>query len=190
MVDQLERIQADIIAYREAVDRIFFPALTSTEGWQQRLWEILICASQLYLDYLLVMKDLPELDAISSRGGSRNRVDADALREQQLREKLRHELESSLCWSQHFKPDNPLAEAIGVRTPRDYIESLTLHLPEIYEETFRVEACAKDFLAHRGDSALAQLVVGLQHLGRNHISFVLQTLQWAADEGSWQDTTS
>jgi hypothetical protein len=109
------------------------------------------------------------------------------LRERNLREKFRERLESSPCWI-HFKPQNPSSADTGLKTLQDYIEKFTLHLPEIYEETLRVEVCAKSFLNNHNDSALAQLVVGLQHLGRNHISFVLQALEWAADEDSWNDS--
>ena len=185
--DQLEKLQVDLIDYRRAVDNIFSSALTEPADWQQRLSEILICASQLYLDYLLAMKNLPAMEAVSSKGGS-GLVRVNTLQEKALRSKLQQTLESSPCWSQRFKPENPFSESTGLRSRRDYTDRLTLHLPEIYEETFRVEACAKKFLARHDASALVQLVVGLQHLGRNHISFVLQALEWAADEGSWDES--
>ena len=133
------------------------------------------------------MKNLPAMEAVSSKGGG-GLVRVDTLREKTLREKLHKELESSPCWSRHFKPENSFSELTGLRSRRDYTDKLTLHLPEIYEESFRVEACTKDFLASHDGSALAQLVVGLQHLGRNHISFVLQALEWAADEDSWEES--
>jgi hypothetical protein len=50
-----------------------------------------------------------------------------------------------------------------------------------------VEYCAKSFLIKQNDSSLAQLIGGLQHLGRNHISFVQQALAWAADDISWNE---
>jgi hypothetical protein len=144
---------------------------------------------QLYLDYLLVMKNLPAMENVSSKGGS-GRVRVDALREKNLREKLQQELASSSCWNHHFNPENSFSELTGLRSRRDYTDRLTLHLPEIYEESFRVEACAKDFLVSHDGSTLAQLVAGLQHLGRNHISFVLQGLEWVADEDSWEESVT
>ena len=186
MYSQLEKLQLDLVGYREAVDRIFSVTSTTPADWRQRFFEILICTSQLYLDYLLVVRDLPALEAISSKSGSSSHVRVDTIREKNLRGKLTQELESSPCWS-HFKPDNPFSEFTGLRNLHDYIGKFTLHLPEIYEETFRVEICSKDFLASHDSSVLAQLTVGLQHLGRNHISFVLQALEWAADEDSWED---
>jgi len=186
MNNQLEKLQLDLVSYREAVDNVLSSALAKPTDCQQCFREILICASQLYLDYLLVMKNLPAMEAVSSKGDS-GLVRLDTLRERTLREKLQQKLESSPCWSHHFKPENSFSELTGLRSRRDYTGKFSLHLPEIYEESFRVEACTKDFLASHHGSALAQLVVGLQHLGRNHISFVLQALEWAADEDSWED---
>lgn len=187
MNNQLEKLQLDLVSYREAVDKIFSSALTKPTDWQQCFREILICASQLYLDYLLVMKNLPAMEAVSAEGDG-GRVRVDTLREKTLREKLQQRLESSASWVHHFKPENSFSELTGLRSRRDYTDKFTLHLPEIYEESFRVEACTKDFMATHDGSALAQLVVGLQHLGRNHISFVLQALEWAADEDSWEES--
>ena len=188
MNNQLEKLQLDLVSYREAVDNVFSSALATPADWQQCSSEILICASRLYLDYLLVMKNLPAMEVVSSKGDG-GLVRVDALREKALRDNLRQRLESSTCWSHNFKPENSFSELTGLRSRRDYTDKLTLHLPEIYEESFRVEACTKDFLARHDGSALAQLVVGLQHLGRNHISFVLQALEWLADEDSWEESS-
>ncbi len=184
MFDQLETLQMDLVHYREAVDQIFSPTLTTPSDWQQSLLEISIYSSRLYLDYLLVRKTFPELDGVSSAVDGIGHVPADALREKRLREKLKHKLESSPSWS-HFRPENPFSELTGLRTVRDYTDRFTLHLPEIYEETFRAEICTREFLTNQSAAALARLGVALQHLGRNHIGFVLQALEWAADEGSW-----
>lgn len=187
MLDQLKKLQLDLVSYREAVDEIFSLSPATPRAWQQRLFEILVCTSQLYLDYLLVVRNLPALDAVSSKGSSSDLVRADVLRERNLREKLKHELESSPPWN-HFRPENSFSEFTGLRSLQDYMDQFTLHLPEIYEETFRAEVCTKDFLANRNAFALAQLVVALQHLARNHIGFVLQALEWALDEGSWEES--
>jgi hypothetical protein len=66
------------------------------------------------------------------------------------------------------------------------MDSFALHLPEIYEASFRVESYARAFQKSQSSTALASLGVGLQHLGRNHISFVRFALEWAADESSWK----
>lgn len=182
---QLERLERDTVSYRNAVDRLFSSASDSRRKWQRCLREILICASQLYLDYLLVREEVPAMEAVSLPGKAAP-FRSDIARERFLRQRLQRKLESSACWRRQFTPENAFSAETGLRTLQDYTESLALHLPEIYEETFRVEACAKEFLARRDGCALVELVVGLQHLGRNHISFVLQTLEWATEDLSWE----
>lgn len=184
MNNQLDNLQDDLMGYRQALDQLFSSKLTTPKGWQECFSEILICVVRLYLDYLLVMKNVPGMEVVSSKDNSAL-IQCDLLREKALREKLQQMLESSTCWVHHFEPDNPFSELTGLRSRRDYTDRLTLHLPEIYEESFRVEACTKVFKASHDGSALAQLVVGLQHLGRNHVSFVLQALESVADEDSW-----
>lgn len=186
MFDQLEKLQLHLVSYREAVDQIVSSTLTIPRDWQQNLLEVLVCVSQLYLDYLLVLRGMPALEAVASKQGSSDRLRPDRLRENNLREKLRHELEGSPSWK-GFRPENPFSELTGLWSLQDYTDRFTLHLPEIYEETFRVEVWTRDFLTNHGASALAQLVIGLQHLGRNHISFVLQALEWASNESSWEE---
>jgi hypothetical protein len=187
MNNQLEKLQLDLVRYREAVDHVFTATLVEPRDCQKWLLEILVCASQLYVDYLLVVKHMPELETVASKRGALDVVQSNSLRERSIRERLRQELETSPCWGT-FRPENPFSELTGLRSLQDYMDKFTLHLPEIYEETFRVEVCVKSFLANHNSAALAQTLVGLQHLGRNHISFVLQALEWAADEGSWEES--
>ena len=186
MSAQLEKLLVDLASYRQAVDQIFSPLLKGPKEWRERLFEVLICTSQLYLDYLLIIKSLPIMEVISSESGSSNFVRTNLVRERNLRERLKHKLESSRPWS-GFRPENPFSGITGLCSRQDYIDRFTLHLPEIYEETFQVEACTKNYLLSHNGAALAQLGVGLQHLGRNHISFVLQPLEWAADADSWDE---
>lgn len=67
----------------------------------------------------------------------------------------------------------------------DYLNSIELHLPEIYGETIRIEAQGIEFLRSNDSGSLADVLVGLEHTGRNHISFVLRALDWLVDEISW-----
>ncbi len=156
MSNQLERLQSDSVSYREAVDKIFSEAPLDLRAWQSYFFEVLICASQLYLDYLLVTRELPALEAVS-KASTYDRVETDIRRESTLRKKLREKLESSLHW-EHFSPENPFSEDTGLRTLQNYIDSFAHHLPEIYEESFRVEYCAKSFLNNQNGSALAQMI--------------------------------
>ncbi|MGH9481198.1 MAG: hypothetical protein ACRD1L_03815 [Terriglobales bacterium] len=191
MDSQLERLQGDAAGFRAAVNKIFSSRPTTPSGWQRRLMEILVCGAGLYLHYLVVQQNSSALWAVSrdrGNGRRRGRTDAerarrrrtDAEREKLIRHKLQRTLETSTYWSQHFNEENPLAESQGLRLPRDYVESLWIHLPEIYGETIEIAAHAKEFLSSRDKAALADLLVGLQHLGRNHFVFVLPALEWSA----------
>ncbi|MBB5056346.1 hypothetical protein HDF16_001015 [Granulicella aggregans] len=181
---ELENLQLAAVRYRSAVDHIFSPSLTTSENWRACLAGILVSTTRLYLGYLLVAEGLEELEALVSKKRIRKSFPTDTVREMKLRAELGRKLELPTSWP-GFIPYNPFSDITRLRTLKDYTASFTLHLPEIYEETFRIEACAKSFLADRNSSVLAQLLVGLQHLGRNHASFVLPALEWAADEGSW-----
>ncbi len=130
-----------------------------------------------------------ELEAVASKRAVLDLVQSDGLAERSIRKRLRQELETSPSWTT-FRPENPFSELTGLHSLQDYTDKLALHLPEVHEETFAVEACLISFLANRNSAALAQTFIGLQHLGRNHISFVLQALEWAADEGSWDDASA
>jgi hypothetical protein len=132
MFDQLEKLQLDTASYRESVDKIFSAVPLSLGDWQRYFFDVLICASQLYLDYLLVTKELPTLEAVS-KASTYDSFEADIGRESILRKRLREKLESSPHWT-HFSPENPFSEVTGLRTLQDYIDSFALHLPEIYEE--------------------------------------------------------
>jgi hypothetical protein len=68
----------------------------------------------------------------------------------------------------------------------DYLNVFLLHLPEIYEETLRIEALVKAFRKNLDKAVLTRLEVSLEHMARNHISFVRFALEWAADESSWE----
>jgi hypothetical protein len=186
MHNHLEKLLSDLVSYREAVDQIFSPAHRTHRGWQQCFLDILICTSQLYLDYLLVTKSLHALEADASESGRADVVSANIAHEMRLRAELRNKLTSSSTWL-GFTPENSFSDLTGLHELQDYVNNLTLHLPEIYEETFRIEICTKDFLTSHNNSVLAQLAISLQHIGRNHISFVLQVLEWVADEDSWDE---
>lgn len=185
MNNQLQKLQLDLVNYRDAVNRILYATLTTPTDWQQCFREILICVLQLYLDYLFVTKNMSSTDDITSKDDS-GRQRLDTKQERTLRKRLKQKLESSDCWRLQFNSKNTFSVLTGLHNLQDYTEKFTLHLPEIYVESLRVEACAKGFSANQDGSALAQLVIGLQHIGRNHIGFVLQALEWAADEDSWE----
>jgi hypothetical protein len=184
MWDQLRKLRRDLITYRETVDLIFSLPSSEPEVWRRAFFDILICASQLYLDYLIVMRDSSSFDKISFEDSRQDILQADIKREQELRKRLREALESCPPWNR-FSPEHAFSNATGLRTSQDYINNFALHLPEIYEETFRVEGCVESFLASPDNSVLVDMIVGLQHMGRNHISLLQPALQWVTEEHLW-----
>ena len=183
----LERLGSDLTAYRLAMDRIFSASPSEPCDCREYFFELLACVSRLYLDYLLLARELLTVGArrkaATDRQSKKVPLDKDHFR--LLRSRFRERLESLPCWA-HFEPEIPFSELTGLRTFTDYINSFALHLPEIYEEAIRAEQYAKGLLRDSEASGTV-LAVSLEHLGRNHISFVLQALQWAADESTWRD---
>ncbi len=182
---QFEKLALDLATYRATMERIFSWKLSRPRDCRKYFLELLLSASQLYLDYLWVLNTMPKLEKVARAIPGTELLESDIRREALLRQRFRERLESLPCWA-CFEPENAFAEYTGLWTLEDYINSFALHLPEIHEETFRVEKAAKIFGENQDNSALPDLTVGLQHPGRNHISFVHFALEWAADEGSWR----
>lgn len=165
------------------MERVFSRKLLRPRDCRKYFFQMLLSVSRLYLDYLVMRNEFPRLEKASSVAKAiANR--ASPLREAALRKRFRRRLESLPCWS-FFEPSNAFSESTGLKTRQHYLDSFASHLPEIYEETLHVESCARAFLRTSSGAELAALMVGLEHLGRNHISFVHFALEWAADEGSW-----
>jgi hypothetical protein len=185
--DQLEKLILDLAHYRESVDQLLLPTdVSGTRQWREQLFEILICASQLYLDYLLLMRALPSLESISVKASGDLVPRLDIHREASLRKGLKERLKSVPHWK-HFDPRNAFSKLTGLQTLEDYIDRLVLHLPEIYEESLHVEDCTRRFLTVHDEAILTELVIGMEHMGRNHIAFVQQALEWAANETGWDE---
>lgn len=184
MSEQLQNFIPQLVGYRETLDQIFSKPSKTPNDLQRYFFDLLVCTSQLYLDHLFVLKDSPSYEIRQTKISRQKHPAADFHREKDLRERFHRALESSPHWK-HFIPENPFSDETGLHTLDDYLHRFSHHLPEIYEETFRIESCIKTFLENRSDAVLADLLVGLQHMGRNHISFVQQALEWAAEDISW-----
>jgi hypothetical protein len=188
MESVLEYLRLDLAAYRSSVDRIMAEHLADPRHFRECFLDILVSMSRLYLDYQLFRKQLPELWETAKKARKRvpRVVESDIRRQREHRARFREKLESLSCWK-YFRPENAFSESTGLLSIANYIDVFSLHLPEIYEETLCVEVYVEQFLNTSRGSALAELEVGMQHLGRNHISFVLQALEWASDEMSWSE---
>jgi len=187
LLGQIERLDSSLRAYRDAFDRIFSSPIVGPSEGKRYFFNLLLCATQLYLASLQVLDAISrgEIHTVrSARIGNRDLYGIE--REVALRDQFRTRLRSLPCWN-HFDPRIPFSDLTGLRTLDDYLDSFSLHLPEIYEETLRVEKYTKTLISGATDSALAAVTVGLEHLAYNHLSFVLMALQWAANDATWRD---
>jgi hypothetical protein len=179
----LRRLAGHCVAYRSAVDQVFFEDLSTPNRLQSICRQIQIRATELQLDRHQILGLIPEM-RLSSKAAPSVEPKRDVHREQELRARLKQRLEELPVWNQ-FGSENPLAAIVGLNTAKDYIQSLELHLPEIYEETVFLEKCANILLERRSRKIAVAMMIGLQHMGRNHISFLQPALDWLSDEEYW-----
>ncbi len=69
---------------------------------------------------------------------------------------------------------------------KDYIDLLALHLPEIYDETIRLEDWLHRLTLDPSEAVLTRAIVSAEHLSKNHIGYVLPALEWLIDINAWQ----
>jgi len=181
----LERLGSDLTAYRLAMDRIFSKSLSRPSDCREYFFDLLVCVTRIYLDYLLLGKELSKIPArrIPVTNLQPKAIKLDSNRAKSLQDRFKERLRSQNCW-QHFRPDIPFAELTGLHTASDFMKCFTVDLPEIYEETLRAKQYVKRLLEKSGESGTS-LAVSLEHLCRNHVSTVMQALQWASDESTW-----
>jgi len=182
--NKLKGLKTHGAAFRNALEHIFVHQPTTSGECRNYFGTILLYASQLYADYVSLSSDLARLDLAQDGTQSISDGEAGALHEGSLRERYTAFLRAIPCWDR-LSPNAPFAAITGLRSAADYIEPLALHLPEVYEESIRTEGWAGDITSRATAATVASLLVGLEHMGRNHVLFVLPALQFAADETSW-----
>lgn len=195
----LEQMVQDCKSYRVAIDRLFSWKLARPRDCRRYFGGLLTTMSRLYLDSLIVKKEIPALRAfchpIGPGAAPRDVWGAQrfaeiaskqVLTEKVLRQRLNERLASRLCWS-FFEPRVPFAESIRLETLQDYLDSFGLHLPEIYSGTLQVESYVRSFRKKPDTGTLVDLELGLTHMSRNHISFVHFAIEWVSDEATWTD---
>jgi hypothetical protein len=187
MYGHFDKLTLDLASYRTIMDRAFSRTLSRPRDCRKYFLELLVSTSQLYLDYVAMLANLSKLEKLSSTAFRAEPIESNINRDNLLRQRFRKRVESLPCWPL-FEPENAFSKFTGLRTLKDYFDSFSLHLPEIYEETFRAEGYARIFRKRQSASALTGLVVSLQHMGRHHISYARFALEWAADECSWGES--
>lgn len=177
-------LEADCQRYRFAIDRLLDANHVQSDSMRGHFLEVRVTSSQLYLDYATLYRDLPQIKTTCSKHSADRQQSRAMERERDLRTQFKTRLRPSQIWT-HFRPNNSFSEMNRLTCLDDYLNSIELHLPEIYGETIRIEAQGIEFLRSNDSGSLADVLVGLEHTGRNHISFVLRALDWLVDEISW-----
>ncbi len=183
MSNRINELKDCSSAYRAIVDRIFSTSLSGPHECRQYFFDLLLIVSRLYLASILLVDELSNVKGVKDRSTS-PLPSTNVARFIESARHFRERLESLACWK-YFRPMRGVPEAAGLVTVKDYQDSFTLHLPEIYEETFQIDQYVEKLLRLITDSAIAGVIVTVEHVCYHHVSFVLPALQWASREASW-----
>jgi hypothetical protein len=174
--------------FRQAVDSVLSDQSSEPAVFRDCMYEIWVGASRLYLDQVEIHEcDVDDLNAtlatiqITAAKEKDNPADAEG----RIRTRLRAHLEKLTIWDR-FQMHNAIPASRGLKEKEDYIDSLALHLPEIYGETIRLEDLLHRLILDPSETALTRALISAEHLGKNHISYVLPALEWLTDADAWQ----
>jgi|UPI00037BBCC4 hypothetical protein len=185
MSEQLDKLVEHLTNYRATMDRLFSGDSVTPCECRRYFFDLLVSVANLYANTISAAEEL----RVSSTPSHAPKTDQDAkiesIAEDALRRRFRERLQS-FPWSS-FEAENAFSVFTGLNTTEDYLRRFSLHLPEIYTESLRLEQDVHAFAKYSDGRSRADLLVGLQHVSRNHISFVIQALEWAADLDSWND---
>jgi len=168
--------------YRASADVLFERKITTEDEAREYFFHLLLCATRVYLDFLLVLDALPVLYATAGRKTKTESVQSDVTREMAYRRRYTTSLSELPFYK--FKPSG-LAELTFKWVHEDYFNSLCLHVPEIYEETFRLETYLASFQTGARQTELTKLEIAFRHVAENHCTFLLTVLQDLVIEGNW-----
>lgn len=184
----LQRTCTDTLMFRQAVNSVLSHQCREPVVFRDCMYEIWVAAARLYLDQVEICKrDKDDLNAklgtseITAVKETENPADA----EWRIRTRLRAHLEQLTIW-ERYQMHNAIPASRGLKGKKDYIDSLALHLPEIYGETIRLEDWLHRLMFDASEAVLTRAIVSAEHLGKNHISFVLPALEWLTDADAWQ----
>jgi hypothetical protein len=186
----LAGLKVDLRQYQMQINRLFTQKLTRPRDCSRCFFDILVSASRLYLDYLLLRELEAHIYAEDPRPKRRPIVPysysprAGTAKEESMRAKFRSRVESLKCWGR-FQPESEFADDNHLRSLEDYINTLELHLPEIYGETFNMELSLKRFVEEKDFAAVADLIVGLAHIA-HHVSYCHYALEILSEDRRWR----
>ena len=186
---RLQEVSSDASQFREAVDALLATDCTEPQLFCDRLYEIWITVSRLYLDMIEVYRwALPNSNeaAHGFESPATIKVNYDSIKtEQRIRVKLQKYLEELKIWDR-YNGDHAIPIDRGLKSKADYVSTLSFHLPEIYAETISFEKYVKALSTNPSAAALAGAMVSAQHLGKHHASYVLPALEWLTNLDAWR----
>lgn len=183
----LQRMCTDTLMFRQSVNSVLSDQSRDPMVFRDCMYEIWVAASRLYLDHVELHKC--DMDDINARIGTSDitiakEIENPADAEDDIRTRLRAHLEQLPIWGR-YDPRYAIPVSRGLKNKEDYMDALARHLPEIYAETLRLEDCAHRLLVHPSEAVLSRAIVSAEHLGRNHISFLLPALEWLTEDDAW-----
>lgn len=168
--------------FRRVADQLFTLDVTSCDAIRSHFLKLLLSTSQLYMDCIQFTVELPSLYANSFGGACKHIAESQLQRERDYRERYRRIVES-LPW-QHFRR-HEMYTLLGLNSAEKYQTNLSLHIPEMYEESFRVETYAGRLSRSTPKSSLSELEVNFSHLADNHAVFALPALKGMSEDVCW-----
>jgi hypothetical protein len=188
-IRKLSKLAVDLNEYNRALQRMFSRKLTRKHDCARYFGRLLVATSKLYLDDLLM------LDLGSQRWEKRikrkpqrpahNYHELGHAPEFRMHQRFSERLAGLPCWPE-FDPLNGFEDENLLRTPKDYRDNLSIHLPEIYGEALKLLAAIERLRSSRSwlDREVVDLVVGLHHLA-HHASYCRHALEVLSNELSW-----
>jgi|GEM_PF-3007310 len=185
-----QAVSHNLSTYRRSLENLITCEASDVDAFREAIYAVWNSVARLYLDCVEITRwnteGLSTQEAcggeiIASAGNGRSIVEEERV----MRIKLRSYLESSPIMKQ-FDANSSLAAMRGLRSHVDYVQSLVLHLPEIYSESIRLQTYLNNLSIQPSMDDLCAVDTCVNHMGKNHISFVLPALEWLYEESSWR----
>lgn len=187
--DILISIDADSNQYRTSFNRIYSRQLETPGSCIKYFYELLVITSKLYIDCLNLRNcenkfydtvNVPLATSPTVRKLPRLKF----THGKDARLKFNNKISSLPCWGS-FDPSNEFSSNNLLKTHRDYINSLQIHLPDIYDESIRINVCVRNIVAGKGDHSFEELLVRLEHVA-HHASYCRHTLELLSHWAQWE----